>query len=884
MKDERKTKNELMRELRDLRDRVRLLDALCLRPEQGAGTCLPLQSLFDAIHEGITLMDRDLTVVMVNSTVERWYSHAQPIVGRKCHEAFLGRATVCPDCPTLAAFETGNVQFYEAHRLGPEGQDGWLEVYASPIRGEDGRTAAVIEYARDITKRKLAETALARSEENYRLLVENQADMIVKLDPRGHILFASPALCRALGRTEGELLGTHYTPYIHAEDRAQAEAVFQGLGPDNLEVQVETRVQTPQGHRWQSWACRAILGLDGRLAEVVGTGRDIEDTKRASQAVAASESLFRTLTETATIGIFIIQGERFVYVNPAGERICGRSLDALREMHFWDLVHPSMRDQVRERGLARMDGRSVPQAMEQLILTPDGQERWLEISSTFLEYQGAPAIMGTAQDITERRRAERALQESEARFHSVFDSAAVGIVLADPRGRITDANRTLLDMFGMELAEALGRTAADFAFPEEVGETRRHIGEVAALQHRTFRIEKRYRRKDGTALWADMAVTPILDEAGRLKNLLGVLLDVTRSKQAGLRLAETLAEMDSILENSLVGILVMRGREVVQINSRMADMLGFSREELLTQSARLFHVSEKHFHEFGQTYQNRLDRTQFTNIEYPLRRKDGREIWCRIAGKAIDRADLARGVVWCVEDITEEKKAQQALRHYAKDLYRAKQQAEDSARRLSSIIQELDQKNDRLEQEIAERRRVEAALRESERRYRELSIRDELTGLFNVRHFYVQAEAELRRTLRYDHPLSLIFIDLDDFKKLNDAHGHLAGDKVLAALGAVLRSAIRDTDMAFRYGGEEFIILLPETAGAEAVTQAERVRQRFRELALTTPEGAPLTQTLSIGVAQLHQGESLSDFVHRADSCMYEAKTSGKDRCLLAGN
>lgn len=878
MKDEKKTKNDLLRELRELRLHARLLETLGIQPG-GTDAKLPLRHMLDAIHDGITLMDRDLTVVLTNSTVDRWYAHAMPVLGRKCHDVFLGRKAPCHDCPSLRAMETGAVQHYEAQRLGPEGPDGWLEVYASPIMDEEGRAVAVLEYSRDITKRRQAEEALSRSEENYRLLVENQADMVVKFDPQGHILFASPALCRALGRSEAQLIGSHYGPLVHPEDRPIAEAGFGTLFAPPYTLTSRTRVLTASGWRWQQWSHRAVVNVRGEVSEVVGTGRDIEDQKRAETALQESEARFRTLTETATVAIFIIQGEHIVYINPAGEQLCGRSLEELHPLPFWEIAHPDMRETVRAYGLARQKGESPPSSYEMEIQLPSGQTRWADLSVTSMEYRGAPAIIGTASDITERRRATLALRDSEARFRSVFESAAVGIALADTRGVLVDVNHTFLDMLGYEAHEALGRSASDFAFPEETDVSEANQRRALAAPSTPFRTERRYRRKDGSELWADISVSPILDQNGRVSALMAVLLDIGEAKRASLALNETLDELDSVLDNSLVGIAVMRDRVITRVNSRMADMLGYTAQELLGRSSRVIHISDKHFEEFGQVYHRRLDRTQFTNIEYPLMRKDGREIWCRLAGKAIDRSNLSRGVVWCVEDVTEEKKAQQALRQYAKDLFRAKQQVEESARRLAAIIGELDEKNERLEMELAERKRVEEALRESELRYRELSIRDELTGLFNARHFFELAEAEIRRTTRYGHPLSLIFIDLDDFKKFNDAHGHLAGDKVLAALGRVLSSSIRDTDAAFRYGGEEFIILLPETPGKEAMLQADRVREAFRGITFTPAQAC---QTLSVGVAQFKAGETLREFIHRADQAMYRAKSSGKNQCRLA--
>lgn len=171
-----------------------------------------------------------------------------------------------------------------------------------------------------------------------------------------------------------------------------------------------------------------------------------------------------------------------------------------------------------------------------------------------------------------------------------------------------------------------------------------------------------------------------------------------------------------------------------------------------------------------------------------------------------------------------------------------------------------------------------AALKESEKRYRELSIVDELTRLYNSRYFYSQLRMELDRSNRYELPLTLLMIDIDNFKALNDAYGHVEGDKVLFRLGQVVKQCLRETDFAFRYGGEEFTILLPMTTSADGVVTAERFRVEFKKETFSPAPGLDIHVTVSIGIAQYQPQEELKAFVHRVDQLMYQGKRSGKDR------
>lgn len=180
--------------------------------------------------------------------------------------------------------------------------------------------------------------------------------------------------------------------------------------------------------------------------------------------------------------------------------------------------------------------------------------------------------------------------------------------------------------------------------------------------------------------------------------------------------------------------------------------------------------------------------------------------------------------------------------------------------------------------EIGRRKETEKALKESENRYKALSITDDLTGLYNSRHFYNQLQVEVDRSIRYDHPLSLLLLDIDDFKHYNDTYGHLEGDKVLASLGKILLGTLRSLDSGFRYGGEEFTVILPETEVKKAVTVAERIRERFEAEILSLKPDEKVRGTLSIGVSQYQPEEDCEVLARRADNALYMAKEQGKNR------
>jgi len=159
-----------------------------------------------------------------------------------------------------------------------------------------------------------------------------------------------------------------------------------------------------------------------------------------------------------------------------------------------------------------------------------------------------------------------------------------------------------------------------------------------------------------------------------------------------------------------------------------------------------------------------------------------------------------------------------------------------------------------------------------------LATTDGLTKLYNSRSFYSQLELEVDRYNRYKHPLSLLLLDIDNFKEFNDNFGHLEGDKVLVRFSQIIKSCLRTNDSAYRYGGEEFTVILPETNGDEAKTVAQRIRSSLETEKFKPIPGKNAKITISIGVTQYFPKEELSAFIRRADKAMYLSKKNGRNR------
>jgi len=163
------------------------------------------------------------------------------------------------------------------------------------------------------------------------------------------------------------------------------------------------------------------------------------------------------------------------------------------------------------------------------------------------------------------------------------------------------------------------------------------------------------------------------------------------------------------------------------------------------------------------------------------------------------------------------------------------------------------------------------------------SVTDDLTQLSNARYLHAALRRETKRAARHGRPLSLLFLDLDGFKQVNDSYGHLAGSKALVEAAAVIRSCARETDVVARFGGDEFSLILPDTAPEGAVSVAVRIRERLSAARFLTSDGLSVHLTASVGVATLPDvANSAEELLKAADMAMYKVKASGKDGIHIA--
>jgi diguanylate cyclase (GGDEF)-like protein/PAS domain S-box-containing protein len=288
----------------------------------------------------------------------------------------------------------------------------WGTLTASIIRDADDNALYGIGMVEDITERKHSEEALRQSEEILRRTIESTDDGILVIGAGAGVLHMNTRFGEMWNLSEEMHNATHpreFTQWLVGRTK-NGEAILETLrvayrsGEDHFQT-----LETTDGRLFEMYS-RALL-RDGNVEGRVFSFRDVTERKAAEESLRENENKFRTMAETVAAAVFIFQGTKMRYVNSAAEAATGYTRTELLEMDFWDVIHPDHRELVRERGMARQEGGDVPNRYEVKIVTKRGQERWVDFTAGMVEFEGQRAVLGTAFDVTERRRAEEALRE-----------------------------------------------------------------------------------------------------------------------------------------------------------------------------------------------------------------------------------------------------------------------------------------------------------------------------------------------------------------------------------------------------------------------------------------------------------------------------------------
>ncbi|MGI8469445.1 MAG: EAL domain-containing protein [Pyrinomonadaceae bacterium] len=692
---------------------------------------------------------------------------------------------------------------------------------------------AVIDNLRKSRKVLLAQIAennkahriLNQSEERFRSIIETTSEWIWAIDTEKRITYSNPAIEKILGCDAEELYGTSFLLLIDEEDREKVEQDFAQCvaGKSGWENVVHRWLHCDGEVRYLESSGVPVFDSNGNLTGYRGTNHDITERRQAVEELQKNVALLSSTFEATDDGIMVVDLNNSIVTynknftkmwNLPEEILCSRENGKAIEHAVSQLIN----------------GKEFAENTRQLILKPEVKSHdvlFFEDGKIFERYSQPHIMEGkiagrilSFRDTTERRRAERALLESQESYQQLFDSNPHPIWVYDFETlQILAVNNEAMRHYGYSREEFLQMTLKDIRPAKDIPALMNYISKISADQIETTH-PTRHRKKDGKIIDVEVATRPIIF-AGKHSRLT-LATDITNRRLADAALRESEYKLRTLLDNMNEGLSQVDNNEVIEfVNDRFCEMTGYLREELTGKSTFNIFLDEDGRRIVDEANEKRLKGIS-SQYELRLKKKSGEVLWAIVGGAPILNAEgKMTGTMGVFTDITERKRAEEQMLHDA--------------------------------------------------------LHDGLTGLANRTLFTNHLQKAIERGKRSSSTLyAVLFLDFDRFKVINDSLGHAEGDNLLKQIARRLENLLRIGDLLARLGGDEFTILLSELNETnDAVAIAERIQKDLNTPFILGEQ--EIFMSVSIGIALSNDGHyRAEDMLRDADIAMYRAKAKGK--------
>ncbi|HET6472183.1 MAG TPA: PAS domain S-box protein [Pseudomonadales bacterium] len=702
-----------------------------------------------------------------------------------------------------------------------DGRKLWASIYARMLRDPSGKASYAVVQALDLTEQRRAQRALAVSESRFRGIIENTGEVTLVIDLEGRISYANPKAYEIFGAAATSLIGAKPLPFIHTTDRNEFGRALARTYRRPRETFRLTDVRLQNSDTFLDVQFTGLGDAPGIVGTVV-TARITTDQVKAEKQLRVSENKFSTIFHSSPDAILIMRSEDSTIIdfNTGFTRLLGYTREEGiglqdRELKIWANPHD------RERVQAELEAHYECLDYETELVAKNGETLQTEISVRYVEIDGELCVLCIGRDITKRRLAETALKESEEKFARIFTGSPDGIViigLAD--GRILDINDAFVVASGFTYEELVGHRVSELPIFDDIEQLKRST-ELVVKEGSLQNFDLMFRTKRGEQIPALVSATVV--ELEGTKSLVCIAKDnrAQRETEAKLRVSEE--RFRGAFENAPIGMLLTdTDGYIFQANHFAMQALAYSESEMVgSHISRLVPPQER------QSLKDTFDRLQHRsgNVFRSERRmlcKDSIEIWTNFH-VVLQRSEDGAPLYFIVQiaDITEMKRSAEQMERMA--------------------------------------------------------FYDTLTDLANRRLFGDRLEQAIAHAQRTGTYAALLYLDLDQFKRVNDTLGHEAGDELLREVARRLTHCVRSEDTVARPGGDEFTILLYDIASpGDAGAVAEKILGRLR--APITISGHHLVVTTSIGITIIPSDSVQPNILTKnADLAMYRAKERGRN-------
>jgi diguanylate cyclase (GGDEF)-like protein/PAS domain S-box-containing protein len=667
----------------------------------------------------------------------------------------------------------------------------------------------------------------------------------------GRFLLVNPALCDMLGYTKNELVGRSSIGVTHPDDMERSRKALDRLGRrDGRTDQVHKRYIRKDGSEVSVIRTTTVLrdksgSPSGLFTQVV----DVTPLTLMQEVVRQSESRFKALVAHSSELTLLIDDEaRIIYSSPACTRMLGYTPAEMEGQKAFDFLHPDElpRAVVKFAGNVAGSGHSDPDVYR--AVHKNGERREVEVETTSLfDDPAVGALVLNVRDVTERLEYQRQLEAGARRFKALVGASWDMISLHDPDGRYLYCSPAVAQL-GYQPDELIGLNPLAFIHRDDTDALVR-FQQVARGTTRSASIEYRVRRRDGSWRWMESAVENRLDDSA-IAAIVVTTRDITLERRRT-------RQQDAVAS---LGSEALQGGPVENLLDRVPRMV--------CDVLEVPHCFLVRFETAGERVvvaatDEQMGERLFADGLCPLAaeavEKRLSSSWEATAGEAnpgFDALGIGSAVAVPVTPATGPAGVLAAYAAVAGSF------SADDITFLETVANIL--------AAALTRRNVEDQLRRQ-------AVHDELTGLPNRALLLDRLETALARLSRRNGSIAVLFIDIDNFKLVNDSLGHTVGDSVVVAVARRLRDTVRAPDTVARFGGDEFVVICEDTDEESTNALASRIHDAVRK-PIRLADG-PITVTASVGVALTADPEvSPEALMADADMAMYEAKQSGKDR------
>lgn len=665
-----------------------------------------------------------------------------------------------------------------------------------------------------------------QDEDFYRSLFEHSMDAVLYTVPDGQILAANPAACNLFNYTEAEICALGRSGLVDIVKSPQLSRMLEERERTGR-TQGEATYIRSDGTRFAGWM-NSVVFLDAAgQPKTVMIIRDLTEAKIKEATLRQSIRELDDLYNHAPCGYHSVNADGIIInINETELSWLGRSREEMIGKTFRSHLNPEYL-QVYLKSFERFKKVGSQKDLELELIHKDGSKLPVLLNSTAIYDEKSEFIMSRTvlTDLTVHKQLERVIEDKVLELQSIMDGANIAISLIKNR-HLVWANRRMCDMFGYTQTEIANQDTRMFYSSQE---NYTELGTKAYPQLQrglTYRAEMKMRRRDGQFIWVELSGSAIAPSDLSLGTI-WVMQNITARKLAEIELARSTREIEDLYENAPCGYhSVDANGTIIKINQTELNWLGYKRSELLGKHIRDIHspssqpLLEEKFKLLSQ-------HEPVHDMEMELIRKDGTILPVLLNATAV--YDDAGNFVMS----------------------------------RSTILDLTDRKE--LEQELKRQARV-----------------DHLTGLNNRGNFKKLAEREFAASKRLSRPLGFLIFDIDHFKQVNDIYGHDTGDIVLMEVGECCLRTLREIDIVGRWGGEEFVAILPEVTEGQVQNAAERLRAALSKIKVDIDQDRSVSFTVSIGASCLQSSDSsLKGLMKRADMALYSAKAAGRNRVIL---